>query len=349
MVETVIYAYLAICLSMIGFNIAYIFYQKWEGRIINWYAEKYRLRIREQLAAARSEGVLTDRDVKRWKKELLKQLSLYGFEKAADLLAEEDLSSGRLFFEAFTPVWTELEAEVAGRSDAQKAYFAYLIAKITQRFGISAAGRLSERMMEYLKSDSMYCRENALNLLEYSRDAQKMVRAVQILNDREEVFFHEKILTEDLLNFQGDHHQLISLLWEALASWKLQVQLAVLNYIRMREGGYEEQFWRILDDEQANAELRYAALREEPANWEYAAVSAWSLASYPGPQTVGVLKKAVTSRNWHVRRNAAMSLKRLDVKESDLQDILEGGDQYAREMLQYILRPEIQKGSKQDD
>ena len=44
-----------------------------------------------------------------------------------------------------------------------------------------------------------------------------------------------------------------------------------------------------------------------------------------------------------------MSLKRLDVKESDLQDILEGGDQYAREMLQYILRPEIQKGSKQDD
>ena len=44
------------------------------------------------------------------------------------------------------------------------------------------------------------------------------------------------------------------------------------------------------------------------SDWEYAALSALALESYPGKRTIDVLKKGCESRNWYIRYNSAQSL-----------------------------------------
>lgn len=43
-------------------------------------------------------------------------------------------------------------------------------------------------------------------------------------------------------------------------------------------------------------------------DWEYAAVAAQALASYPGPDTVDCLKEGLKAANWYVRPNCADAL-----------------------------------------
>lgn len=71
--------------------------------------------------------------------------------------------------------------------------------------------------------------------------------------------------------------------------------------------------------------------------WEYAAIAATALASYPGEHTVEVLKKALNSSNWYIRFNAAQSLERFQLTYLELSDVMESGDRYAREILQYRM------------
>ena len=62
-----------------------------------------------------------------------------------------------------------------------------------------------------------------------------------------------------------------------------------------------------------------------------------ALAVYPGPQTLEILKKEISSKNWYVRHNAAKSLAVLNTDRDALADILQGNDRYAKEMLEYQL------------
>lgn len=83
----------------------------------------------------------------------------------------------------------------------------------------------------------------------------------------------------------------------------------------------------------------------DPAAWEFAAVSAMALASYPGATTVELLKGLLSSRNWFVRFNSAKSLHSLGCTlEGDLADVMAGPDRFAREMLAY--RWQLENSSK---
>ena len=79
-------------------------------------------------------------------------------------------------------------------------------------------------------------------------------------------------------------------------------------------------------------------LQDESRSWEYAALAASALDSYPGSQTISHLKQALHSRFWHVRYNSAQALLNLHVPLAQLQDILNGPDRYAREILEYKLK-----------
>ena len=72
--------------------------------------------------------------------------------------------------------------------------------------------------------------------------------------------------------------------------------------------------------------------------WEYQAVTALTLANYPGAETEKVLKAALCHTNWYVRYNAADTLVAAFGNESHrFSDVLEGDDRYAREILLYML------------
>lgn len=72
---------------------------------------------------------------------------------------------------------------------------------------------------------------------------------------------HEKVITEALLSYKGDAAGLIQQLWARLDRFSLQVQRAVLDYIRFQSGGYSPQMLEILQDPRRHKELRLAAVR----------------------------------------------------------------------------------------
>lgn len=82
--------------------------------------------------------------------------------------------------------------------------------------------------------------------------------------------------------------------------------------------------------------------------WEYRAVTALTLANYPGAETEAVLKGALCHVNWYVRYNAADTLVAVFGNEEErFADVLEGKDRYAREILLYMLnRSRQRKGER---
>ena len=113
----------------------------------------------------------------------------------------------------------------------------------------------------------------------------------------------------------------------------------------------------IMTSESVDKELRFSAIRYfgkypyEPARqvligfvsdtdqtkWEYAAISATSLAGYHGNDVIRCLTEAMKSPNWYVRYNASVSLEAQHLDYSDLIDVVDGDDRYAREMVMYRL------------
>ena len=103
---------------------------------------------------------------------------------------------------------------------------------------------------------------------------------------------------------------------------------ALLDFIRFKSGDYCENMLGILLDDSKDRELRFSAIRYfgrypyppvrqpllaavtdlNPLNWEFAAISAASLARYSGDDVVEALSQAMHSGNWYVRYNAAASL-----------------------------------------
>lgn len=83
--------------------------------------------------------------------------------------------------------------------------------------------------------------------------------------------------------------------------------------------------------------LLHHAEEEKEGFWELQNACISALAVYPGPQTLEILRKEISSKNWYVRRNAAKSLAVLNTDRDALADILQGNDRYAKEMLEYQL------------
>ena len=109
-------------------------------------------------------------------------------------------------------------------------------------------------------------------------------------------------------------------------SQDMEIQIACVRYFLSR-----------YQDERSVSFLLHHAEEEKEGFWELQNACISALAVYPGPQTLEILKKETSSKNWYVRYNAAKSLAVLNTDRDALADILQGNDRYAKEMLEYQL------------
>ena len=213
---------------------------------------------------------------------------------------------------------------------------------------------LETMLLDLLHESSIYCRENAMQALYTSGDAQIIVRALRII-DASSLYYHSKLLSDGLLNYTGDTWELADALWEAFDAFQPWMQVTLLNYFRFSSGAYCEKIHALLNDPAQDDEVRFACLRylgrypyppayadllryatpSENARWEYAAIASFVLASYPGAETAAVLKRNLYHPNWYIRFNASKSLEQLGFGYRDLIDVIEGNDRYASEILRY--------------
>lgn len=364
-IEALIYCYGAVCVSMIAFNCICILIFKTRNWNIHKKSRSLDGRIAEQTARiARGEAV--QRQHLAYLNRRLAQVgNLMAFDVSLETLFERDKETAERYLREIHGVLIYLAVKYYKKETMQCAYYAHFLAKY-KICRYAKQDVIMELLQDYLTKDSLYCRLNAMKALYSSGSEETVVEGISVL-DTQNTFFHSKILADGLLTFVGDHARLIELLWQSFESFTIPTQVSILNYIRFQSGAYCRQMFELLTDESRNCELHFAAIRyfgkypyspayrvclkfagdTDPMRWNYAAFSASSLASYPGEETVRVLKRALCSSNWYIRYNAAQSLEALGLSYNDLIDVLNGNDRYAREMILYRFDNRNLKEKKQ--
>lgn len=345
-VQFLIGCYAVICLSMIAYNCFCILF----------------FRQRDDYVARRSQrchALLSDPDslndtekYRRLERHLRRVDDLLAFGDALEKLKKEQPEHYAACQEQAAQLLCSLVQVYDRRPAMQQACFAHILA---------ACGAVkqhpTEEMIRFLlamlQDSSVYCRENAMRALYASGRSDLVLLGLERMNESGD-FFNARLITEGLLSFDGDRGALIEALWAKLPELRPEMQVAVLNFIRFGSGQWGDEMLALLqtttDVEVSIACLRYFGrfpdlralpLVEQKAQlkdqWEIAAVAMAVLASYPGENTIQLLKQGLSSRNWYVRYNAAASLCRLNVSYEQIRDMLEGEDPYARQMLLFQM------------
>ena len=353
-IEVVIYAYLFICLALLFFDLGYIFCSKHRGlhlkrRSLDWESEvqTQMKRLTEGLPPAPAHTRMIET-------RLVRIGSLSSFGAALDRLGRKDGELTARYMYACQGSLQVVASHYMKRDSMERAYLSYLISRHRPCYG-EEYRPLMDILLEFLDGSTVYCRENTLKALYALWNCQAVENALQLLNDRQ-VFHHTKLLSDGLLTFSGDREKLASRLWRHRKEWSEELMLAVIQFITGFTGQYREVFLPVLQAKDTGMEIRLALLRYyrrhpyEPvrplllsnltgneAEENIQIVSAAVLARYPGTDTVRTLNESLHHPNWYVRYNAAQSLVELKTPPEELEEILKGEDQYAREILTYML------------
>ncbi len=350
-VEILIYGYLAVCVAMIIFNIVCIFLFRHNDNQIVLYSNEFKNRITRHIKS----GTVDDGHAQYLAKKLRRARNLMAFDVTLGELDAEYHDEIKSYIREMTPVFVELTRLYSHKNEIQAAYFPYIIEKY-RLFDSENAGVIIDSLYELIKSPSLYSRENALHAVYSIGNSKYVIRALEIVNGNE--FYHnKKLITDGLLSFTGDKSELNSLIWEKMDEFSVEMQTALMDYIRFCGGDYDNEMLKRLKSDEYDREIRFSAIRyfgkyhcddayeqlvkfvsaNDEGNWEYEAIGAFALANYPCERTVDVLKSKLGSRVWYVRFNASQSLERLGLEYADLLDVFDGDDRYAGEMMRYRL------------
>lgn len=371
-IEVMIYAYGAICISMIFFNIAYNIALKGSEPRLKKRCFKLRILVDEHIIILKRDGDINQNYLEPLQNKLQKINELIAFDRVLDELLAEDEDIAKKYIGQLEPLLLRLAGYYIKKEDMQVGYYSYFLTKHI-RTDYMSTDSIREILLSYVRKENLYCRVNALSALYAIGNPYSVLEALKIQDDNK-VFLHEKILTEGLLTYTGDSKVLSRMLWENFETFSVHTQLAIMNYIRFHTDGFEEGMFNIMLDERRDKELRLSAIRyfgryayrpalpvliefsesKNPDMWEYATVSAGSLYRYSDidviDDVIKALKNALYSSNWHVRYAASQSLESFNLTYDELIDLLAGKDRYVREMVNYRLEHRrIQESAKAND
>lgn len=355
-VEILVYIYLAVCLSMIFFNIGTIIFSKRRDKTNEKLRKQYSDMIREELARIREGGETPLRHLKFMKRSLHHQERLLVFVHVMTDLFSEFPDEIRIYLDRMSVVMDTLIDHYKKHNDPIRyAFFLYTLRVFQQMSGVTPP-KVEDVLLGALREPNTYCRENALQAIYRSGETKLVLHALEVI-DSERINHSKKLLSDGLLAFTGDTDELIDELWKVFETFGRDMQVVILDFIRFCSPGHRDRLIAILKDEKRDPELRFSCIRyfgkypDEEAypvllemagdlgnrRWEYPAIACAALVGYPGGKTIETLKRALHTANWYVRYNAAESLARLGAGYVELIDVIDGNDRYAREILQFQL------------
>ena len=354
-IEIMIYIYIAICVSMIAFNIVYVFVLKHREKALASDSARLEKLITEQLERIKSGEEVTEKHNKFLKRSLQRTACITAFDKALEKIftAQPELCEEYLI-ESYS-VFEYLTHKYIGKDTIKIAYFPYIL----QKYNIlkhDETGKLTDILLELLRSVNVYCRENTLKAIYSMQKPEIAVLALKTI-DKNLSFHHPKLICDGLLCYKGDKGKLKEMLFEGFSSYSVKMQLNILNYFRFGNVRCDKEMMEILTSEKSNSELRFSAIRyfekfpvneaesviqsiaenTEGRTWEYQAIASSALKSYPGDVTFRILVANLSSTNWYIRQNSAVSLEKLGYTYHDLISVFDGNDRYAREIMRYRL------------
>lgn len=350
LIEYLLYFYLFICGALLLYNILYIFSEplrrnSHQRRIKYW---------QKEVGSVLADG----RDTTGHRRKVEVKLRHLNYLQAyaavlEDMAAIHGTESVNSYLSSLGDSFQGLCAYYGKRENMEKAYFAWFARRYHPYREEQTVFR--QLLVGYLENSTVYCRENVLQALYASGDMEAVETALGFLSDRG-IFHHKKLLSDGLINFNGDCQTLAWRLWSHLGHWNNNTITAVVQFCTSLSAAFQVEFLNVLESSSSDRELRFAILRYyrkfpyEPAREciqalalesegeDLAIVAAFALDSYAGDDTVSVLEQALCSRNWYVRSNAAVSLLNLGAGQDTLMKLGKTGDAYAKDMLEYHLQ-----------
>ena len=351
-IEIMIYVYIAICVSMILYNIIYVFILKHRQKALTVNSEKFEKIIYDEI---KSGEAVSEKHKDFLCKRLDKTAGITAFDKALEkLYADEPEGVEQYLVDTFS-VFEHLTHRYISKDTIKIAYFPYILHKykILKHY---ESERLTDALLELLRSVNVYCRENTLKALYSMQRPDIVVSALKII-DKNLSFHHPKLICDGLFAYQGDKNALKDKFLSGFSDFSVQMRVNILNYFRFGNVRCDSEMLEILKNEKEDNEIRFSAIRYfekftsdkarpvlqrlaenlENRTWEYQAIATSALKSYPDDVTFRILIKNLSSSNWHVRQNSAISCERLGYSYHDLINVFDGDDRYAREMMRYHL------------
>ena len=348
-VEMLIYIYLAVCVSMILFNIACIFVFRHRDRK----TDSSKIDLTDKIKTQLEQHTVDAAHRKYLSRKLRRVGNLMAFDKTLEEMYDKEPDGIRWYLDELALVFVYLGQVYVKKNNLQAAYFPYII----QKYRICCGQNITtiiDAMLTLVHRPSLYCRENALQALYALGNAESVTQALRIL-DQNGYYYHAKLITDGLLEFSGDRETLSDLLWKELPAFSEKMQVAILDYFRFSSDTHKERILGVLLSENCTDEVAYSCIRyfgkyhyesafpyllrfaesTDETRWEYAAIAATALGNYPDSRTEETLKNLLHSNNWYVRYNASQSLDKLGLDYTDLIDIFEGDDRYAGEIMRY--------------
>lgn len=354
-IDIIIYSYMFISGLLLVYNIFYMLFSNTRKKEYEESAKHWQDAIEKQLALLSEGKMLELKHKKDLEKKLTSTNQLISYARALDTLRKQGKELKEYLMENYMIIQS-LAYHYRKKEITDKAFFAFFISNNSPCQG-KEYKPIMEILLSYLDGSTVYCRENVLKALYALGNAQSVENALQIINDRQ-WFHHQKLISDGLMTFTGDKEELAELLWSHMKKWDDNLMISVVQFITVSSDKFKERFFMVLQSEDVEIEIRMAILRyyrrhvyepvrpllisylngEKVIDENMRIVTASVIDRYPGDETVAVLKAALHHSNWYLRYNAASSLVNLEVDINKLQDVLEGEDRYAKEILTYMMR-----------
>ena len=350
-ITVMLYGYLAVCLSVIFFNVAYVMTQRWGHGIFGPFDRKFE----QKMYKAWNEGV--NRKHQNYLLRKSKHLRyITAFERILSEMSEKDSEKTDVYIKSLNTVVCQCLLVAKKRDQLTAAYWAFFIGKhhLYREVEIPI---LTEKLLQMVTWGNVYSRENALQALYSIGNVKDVISGLKLLNSSKHLH-NQKAVSDGLLGFSGDKKKLNQALWELLDSLQPWYQVAILNYLRFSTDTYCREMLELLTCPDKDIEvhlaavrylsryfyppaketLQYLAVEKNTGRWELAAVACTALSSYPSSESETILKENLHSRNWYIRTNAADSLQRMGLDYFDLIDVIDGADRYAAEAVSYRMK-----------
>lgn len=340
---------------MIIYNIVYVFVLRRRAKKLVTDADKFEKIIDEQIEIIKKGENVSEEHKGFLCKKLDKTGGLSAFDKALESVSEKDSESVIKYLTEIFSVFEYLTHRYVNKDTLEIAYFPHILYKYDiLKFNESES--ILNALFGLLRSANIYCRENTLKALYSMQKADVTADALKII-DKNLSFHHPKLICDGLLICRENTDVLKDKLFENFGEFSVQMRVNILNYFRFGNVRCDEEMLSILGNEDEDRELRFSAIRyfekypsgaaepivrnlaenTEGRTWEFQAIATSALKSYPGDATFRILTKNLSSSNWHVRQNSAISCEKLGYTYHDLINVFDGNDRYAREIMRYRL------------
>lgn len=369
--------YMIVIVGIIGFSVFSTFKETFLEKKRLAKKKMYTKVIHEMMRHFKESDVATKEHILFLKKELSQVDHLFIFEEVMSELKEKDENLFLSYCHGISSAFQDLAIYYRRKGSFQKAYFTHVLSLFPELIENDANDSIRYAMMHFIMDDSVYCRENAM-LFFYQKDSAKLVvNSLKKISNRN-LYYSPKLLADDLFKFTGNQSELIDLLLQEFDKFNANFQMAIITYIRFCNEDRREEIYQKLKTKKYHKEVQLSILRyfakhkyhpivpvlleelkdKKESRFEYRLVAAFALGSYDNNKTREALIDSLSDRNYHVRKNVAISLSRMGLTKENVEKIQKIQDPYARDMLKYvwqqagkkkseILEITVQKGVKQ--